>query len=88
VLQLSCNRVLPYRTTRCYNGRVPEARRYDVTTEEAAAAVGVHPETIRRWARTRYLPARKSHAGWWLFSQDDLEALPVRVVVEERAAAS
>lgn len=60
-----------------------ERRRFDVTTEQAAETIGVHPETIRRWARNHRLPAHKSVSGFWLFNQDDLDALPVRAVTVE-----
>lgn len=58
-------------------------RRFEVTTEDAAAAVGVHPETVRRWARSRRLPGRKTIAGHWVFDRGDIDALAVRVVVED-----
>lgn len=57
-------------------------RRFEVTTEDAAALVGVHPETVRRWARAKLLPAGKTMAGHWVFDRDDLDALAVRVVVD------
>lgn len=53
---------------------------FKVTAREAARQLGVHVETVKRWARTEKVPARKSFAGVWLFDQDDLNSLPVHEV--------
>jgi hypothetical protein len=42
----------------------------------------VHVETVKRWARTGKVPARKNLAGVWLFDQWDLDHLPVHEVKE------
>jgi excisionase family DNA binding protein len=63
-------------------------RRFDMTTDDAAASIGVHPETVRRWARGHRLPARKTMAGHWVFDRHDIEQLAVHVVIEDERQAS
>ena len=59
---------------------------FNVTAREASKQLGVHVETVKRWARTGKVPARKSFpAGVWLFDQSDLDVLPVH---EVKASAS
>ena len=43
-------------------------------TPEAAAYLGVHEETIRRWAREGVIPAAKlgNRGGFW-FKREDLD---------------
>lgn len=56
---------------------------YDIPVAEASRRVGVHVETMKRWAREGKVPAVKTFSGKWMFSADDLDALPVhRVVVD------
>lgn len=57
-------------------------KQYSVTVAEAAVRLGVHAETVRRWARAGRVPARRNISGQWVFSLDDLDALPVHVVIE------
>ncbi len=51
---------------------------------QAAAAVGCHPSTLRRWDRDGLLPfpIRRDSLGYRAFSDDDIEQL--RLFVEER----
>jgi excisionase family DNA binding protein len=53
---------------------------FNVTAREAAKQLGVHVETVKRWARTEKVPARKDFSGVWLFSQDDLDVIAVHEV--------
>lgn len=55
---------------------------FNVTARQAAKQLGVHVETVKRWARTDKVPARKNLAGVWLFDQHDLNMLPVHEVKE------
>lgn len=57
-------------------------RIYTVTARQTAKQLGVHVETVKRWARTGKVPARKNLAGNWLFDQHDLDHLPVHEVRE------
>jgi len=57
-------------------------RTFSVTSRQAARQLGVHIETMKRWAREGRLPARKNLAGHWLFDQVDLNELPVHEVRE------
>lgn len=41
---------------------------------EAAAHLGVHEQTIRRWAREGKLRGRLTPGGHWRFSEADLDA--------------
>lgn len=58
------------------------AKSYDLTAREGAQLLGVCEETIKRWARIGRVPARKNFSGYWRFSRDDLDGLPVHEVVD------
>jgi excisionase family DNA binding protein len=46
-----------------------------LTTEEAAEYLQVHVETMRRWARTKVIPAAKlGNRGGFRFRREDLDA--------------
>lgn len=60
--------------------------RPDLTTEAAAGRAGVHPETVRRWARDSRVRAFKDHAGHWMFYSADIDALIIHVVDDELAS--
>ena len=54
-----------------------------LTTEEAAAYLKVHPETMRNWARKAVIPAAKlGNRGGFRFRREDLDHF-----VESRRAA-
>lgn len=55
---------------------------FTVSARQAADQLNVHVETVKRWARTGKVPARKNLAGAWLFSQEMLDSLPVHEVSE------
>ena len=45
-----------------------------LTTEQAAAYLHVHLETVRRWARTGVIPAAKlGNRGGFRFKREDLD---------------
>ena len=45
-----------------------------LTTEEAAAYLKVHPETMRNWARKGVIPAAKlGNRGGFRFKREDLD---------------
>ncbi len=45
-----------------------------LTTEEAAEYLQVHVETMRRWARTKVIPAAKlGNRGGFRFRREDLD---------------
>jgi excisionase family DNA binding protein len=46
---------------------------YNLTPAAAAAVLGVHEETLKRWARDRKIHAFRTPGGWWRFRQSDLE---------------
>ena len=51
-----------------------------LTTKEAAAFLGVTPETLRNWDRTKkFCPARHPINGYRLYRREDLEALLAKV---------
>ena len=81
---IACNEALQGAAIRTTVGRVlKEAERsYTVTAREASRQLAVHHETVKRWARTGKVPARKNLSGQWLFDQADLDALPVHEVRE------
>jgi excisionase family DNA binding protein len=57
-------------------------KEYNIEVHEVARRLGVSEETVRRWARTRAVPARRTMSRRWLFNADDLDAISVRQVVE------
>lgn len=52
-----------------------EQQRYDLSPKDAAALVGVHEDTIKRWASSGKVPAFRTPGGWWRFCEADLLAL-------------
>jgi len=62
---------------------MPLTKSYDVTARQAATRLGVHIETVKRWARDGKVPARKTISGQWVFDEDDLDRLPVHSVVDD-----
>jgi predicted site-specific integrase-resolvase len=54
---------------------------FDVPVDDAARRVGVHVETMKRYARMGKIPAVKTISGRWVFAGDDLDSLAVHAVV-------
>lgn len=48
---------------------------YDLGISEAAAVVGVHPDTLRAWADDGKVPCWVTPSGHRRFRMSDLEAL-------------
>ncbi len=48
-----------------------------LTARQVARQLGVHQETVKRWARTGRLEGVKNISGFWLFDQEDINDLPV-----------
>lgn len=48
---------------------------YDMSPEDAAAFLGVHPHTLKKWARAGKVPCWRTPGGWLRFRRADLEAL-------------
>jgi predicted site-specific integrase-resolvase len=63
-----------------------DRRRFNMPVRVAADRLGVHPETIKRWARSGKVPARKNFAGHWLLDPQDIDSIPVHEV-EDLASA-
>ena len=49
---------------------------------EAAARLGVHPNTLAGWVKRRWLPGVKLPSGEIRFREDDVEALRERMYAE------
>lgn len=47
---------------------------YDLSPQQAADLLGVHVETLKRWARAGKVPGWRTPGGWWRFSTDELTA--------------
>jgi excisionase family DNA binding protein len=47
---------------------------FGLSPQEAAAIVGCHEDTLKRWARTGKIPAFRTPGGWWRFRRSDIEA--------------
>jgi excisionase family DNA binding protein len=45
---------------------------YDLSPREAAALLGVHEDTLKRWAADGLVPAWRTPGGWWKFSSVEL----------------
>lgn len=63
---------------------------YDLTTGEAAELLGVHSETLKRWAAAGKVSGLKTPGGRWRFRRPDLEAFidaHVSTVTHETEAA-
>lgn len=53
----------------------PAVEPYDLSPKDAAELLGVHDETIKRWASSGKLPAFRTPGGWWRFRRSDVLAL-------------
>lgn len=63
---------------------------FDLSPREAAELLGVHEETLLRWARDGDVPCWKTPSGWRRFRKEDLEAFVaagVQGVPGDRGAA-
>jgi excisionase family DNA binding protein len=50
-----------------------EKQREGLSAEAVAERFGIHPETVRRWARAGKIPAFRAGVGW-RFDLDEVEA--------------
>jgi excisionase family DNA binding protein len=48
---------------------------YDLSPSDAAAILGVHVDTITRWADNGTLPCFRTPGGWRRFRRSDIEAM-------------
>lgn len=51
-----------------------------LSTREAAARVGVHAQTLRRWEREGIVPAATRRRGQRVYSADDLDRIKAAVM--------
>lgn len=56
---------------------------YSVTVRQAADTLDVSMETIKRWARSGRIEARKNTSGNWVFAPEDIDAMRDRNIVVE-----
>jgi excisionase family DNA binding protein len=56
---------------------------YSVTVRQAADMLGVSMETVKRWARSGRVEARKNTSGNWVFASEDVDAMIDRNIVVE-----
>lgn len=61
--------------------------RYDMSPREAAAFLGVHTDTLKRWAKAERLPSFVTPGGWRRFRRADLEAFRAAQTAGEAAAS-
>jgi excisionase family DNA binding protein len=52
---------------------VPEP--FDLSPQQAAALIGCHEVTLKRWAAAGKVAAFRTPGGWWRFRHSDIEAL-------------
>lgn len=50
-------------------------RDYNLSPKEAAELLGIHEETLQRWAREGKVACWTTPSGWRRFRREDLEAL-------------
>lgn len=48
---------------------------YDLSPQAAAAMIGCHEDTLKRWAQQGKVAAFRTPGGWWRFRRSDVEAL-------------
>ena len=65
--------------------QVPEStvKVYNVTVRQSVHMLNVSTETIKRWARSGKVDARKNTSGNWVFESSDIDAMLDRHVVTE-----
>lgn len=65
------------------------APEYDLSPTDAAHLLGVHEDTLKRWAREGKVGAFRTPGGWWRFRRADLDRLVAAGVspVEEGEAS-
>lgn len=47
---------------------------YELSPTEAAERIGVHVDTVKRWAIDGKLPAFRTPGGWWKFDPDEIDS--------------
>ena len=57
-------------------------KKYDLTVDDAARRLGVHPETVKRWCRNGTIDAAKNVSGHWRLNKTDVDDVQVGVVIE------
>lgn len=45
---------------------------FDLSPQAAAAIIGCHEDTLKRWASDGKVPAFRTPGGWWRFRRSDL----------------
>lgn len=53
---------------------MPRLADFPLTSQQAAEYVGVHVDTIKRWAADGKVRSFRTPGGWWRFSEADLDA--------------
>lgn len=59
------------------------AEPYSLSPKVAAAIVGVHEDTLKRWAADGKVAAFRTPGGWWRFRRSDIDSF----LAAERAAS-
>lgn len=47
---------------------------YDLSPNEAAALIGCHVDTLKRWVKDGKVPVMRTPGGWLRFKRSDIEA--------------
>lgn len=50
---------------------------FDLSPQDAAAILGCHEDTLKRWAAAGKVAAFRTPGGWWRFRRSDLAAFLV-----------
>ncbi len=59
-----------------------------LTISQAAARLGVHPDTLRKWADKGLVPMVKLPSGYRRFEPQEIERVRTEMVLKGSAAAS
>ncbi len=51
---------------------------FDLSPQDAAAIIGCHEDTLKRWAADGKVAAFRTPGGWWRFRRSDVDEFIVR----------
>ncbi len=63
-----------------------QAEPFDLSPSDAAALIGCHEDTLKRWAADGKVAAFRTPGGWWRFRRADIDAFLAPAQPEDGAA--
>jgi excisionase family DNA binding protein len=67
---------------------MPTGTGYDLSPTEAAKVIGVHVETLKKWARDGKIASFVTPGGWRRFRRSDLDAFLTAHTADVEAASA